>query len=131
MEVVRATLPANRLSDEELAALAQVFEELAKPGNDVAEQVAAALVLPVLAAFRKERQERSAGRRTEPVSVELYVPRTMSRHLVAFFEGLVGAIQRSGRGSMASVFAPLVAAIRAEGAPSHVNRAPRPQGRRR
>lgn len=131
MEVVRATLPADRLSDVELAALAQVLEELASPANGVSEQVAAVLVVPVVDALRKERRERSAGRGTESMSLELRVPKPMRPHLGAFFEGLVGAIHASGCNSMASVLAPLVAAIRAGGGLSGGKQAPGPQTRKR
>lgn len=131
MEAIRATLSLNELRDEELAALTDVFEELANPGQDLGEQVAAVLIVPVLDAFRTERLERSAGRRTDAIPVELQVPAPMKEHLLAFFDGLVAAIQGGGGGSVAAVFAPLVTGIRLARAEARPGEGGRPQGRKR
>ncbi len=113
--VVRATLPFNDLHDDELTALAEVFEELGKPTADLDEQVTAVLLGPVVGAVREERCERSAGRRTHPVTVDLRLPEAMANAVLAFFGGFDEAIAGSEGGcipAIAAAFAPLVAAIR-------------------
>ncbi len=113
--VVRATLPFNDLHDDELAALADVFEELGKPTADPDEPAAAVLLGPVVAAVIGERSERSAGRRTRPTTVAIRLPGGMADSLMAFFDGFDEAIARSEGGCIAPIaaaFAPLIVAIR-------------------
>ncbi|CAN5162720.1 hypothetical protein BH18CHL2_BH18CHL2_12160 [soil metagenome] len=111
-DAAKATLELKRLREAELAAPVPVLEELEHRSAGPSERLTGILLEPLLEALRRERSDRLGGRATGPMLVDLRLPETMRRPLIAFFGGFVAALPHIGAQPMAAVFAPLVSALK-------------------